>query len=271
MNRPMKTLLALSLFLPAVLATRAHGAVLWSQNFNAGGAFSTYVDATQVTNNKFRTAQTYSSMNTANFDFRMTSPSTAMVNTYGLDFGTSAGYFQYDFNLLSATVLGQISPIGIGSYSGAATNWLSASMQITNTSTLTWNIRDTMHGVNSAQSFTGNQKVTYVINNSGSPLVYDLGSGISGTLANDFLRIYVGSTLLTFGGNGNVAAGAPASSIEGFRLSAGNPAAGVAAFDNIVFATIPVPEANAVLLLGAAGALALVVRRARHQKSKTLA
>lgn len=272
MNRPMKTLRAISLFLPAVLATSAHAAVLWSQNFNAGGAFSTYVDTTQVTNNKFRGASGYSSFNTASFDLQLTSPTSSFASTYGLAFGTEAGYFQFGFNPVSASTNNQFLQLGVGDYSGAGSNWLTSSAQVTNFGTGSWNIRNTNLGLNSAQSFTGNQTITYVINNSGATFDYDLGSGISGTLANDFYRVYVGSTLLTFGGNASQAAANGTASLQGFRFSGANPGTGTVAVDNITFATIaPVPEPNAILLLGAAGFLALVVRRVGRQKSQTLA
>lgn len=267
----MNKILNLVILVTAVFSTGARAAaVLWSQDFNAGGAFSTYVDTTQTTSNKFRSASGYASFNTTNFDLRLTSPTSSFAATYGLAFGEQAGYFQFTFNPVSATVTGQILPIGIGDYSTGTTNWLTSSIQILNTSTLSWGIRNTVQGQNSDITFTGSQTITYVLNNSGSSFSYDLGSGKTGTLANDFYQVYVGNTLVAFGGgNTSLASGNPTASIQGFRITGGNPAAGVVALDNITFATIdPVPEPSTLALGASAALVALALHRRKSLRKK---
>jgi hypothetical protein len=260
----MKKALTVVGFLAVMAVSKTQAGVLWTQDFSAGGVFQTnYVGAGP---NKFAAAQNVNSFNTAGFNLQLTSPTSAAAYTSGLDFGASAGYFQFDFNLISSTAVGQILPLAFGSYSGTASNWLASSIQVTNTATLTWNIRDTVHGVNSSQSFTGAQKITYVINNSGVSFNYDLGSGISGTLVDDAFQVYVGTTLLTFGSSSVIAAGSPGTNIEGFRIAGGNPAAGVVTLDNIVFATSPVPEPSTYALLMAGVTLTIVMVRRRSNE-----
>ena len=261
----MKRALTLIGLLVVAATSKIQAGVLWAQDFSAGGDFNSYVGSGA---NQFDAAGNYSSFNTSNFNLQLTSPTSAFAATYGLDFGNSAGYFQFDFNLASSINTGQILPFGVGSYSGTVSNWLSSAVQVLNSSTLSWNIRDTFYGVNSNQTFTGPQRITFVINNSGGSFDYDLGSGISGMLTDNTYRVYVGSQLLTFGSPAvdTRPAANPNIDIEGFRLTGGNPAGGVVTLDNIIFATTPVPEPStyALLMAGLAFAISMVRRQPKE-------
>lgn len=236
--------------------------VLWEQDFSAGGAFSNYVGSGP---NKFSTASNYAQMTTSNFNLGMNTATNALAGVFGLDFGDSAGYLQFSFNPTSTGSVGVPALISIGD---GTSNYTTFGTNILSDTAGTWSIRDTAHGFNSVTPFTGNQTITIVLNNSGSTYNYDLGGGISGSIANDIYRIYVGSTLLSFNAGvptTDLTPINPNAAITGFQITAQGRAGTYSVFDNIVFATTPVPEPSITVLLIAGIALVIAMARIRQQ------
>lgn len=262
----MKRALTLIGLLVMAVIPKIQAGVLWTQDFSAGGDFNSYVGSGA---NQFNEASGYGNMVTTGFNMTLNTASYSHAGVNGLPFDSQAGYLQFSYNPVAPTAaaVNTLFYIG-GTYSPTSnptnqvtTPYTTLGMYVTNTTTGTWTIRDTAHGIaaDPAFSFTGSQTITIVLNNTGGSYDYDLGGGISGTLANDIYRIYVGSVLVSFSSNANLTAVNPNAVLTGFSFTAQNQLGSVV-LDNFVFATTPVPEPSTYVLLmvGLAFAISMV-------------
>lgn len=258
----MKKALTVVGLLAVMAVSKTQAGVLWTQDFSAGGAFSSYVG---LGPNQFSSsvASGYANFNTSNNNLQINTASGAVTGVYDLAFGQEAGYLQFSYNPIATGSAGLPLLVSLGN---AATNYTTFGMYNLNVNTGAWSIRDTAHGIgNIDQVFTGNQTITIVLNNTGSAFSYDLGGGVNGTLGNDIYRIYVGSTLMLFNGNSDLSAINPATSLAGFKFNAQSIAGTSVVIDNIVFATTPVPEPSSYALLMAGVTLTVLMVRRRSK------
>jgi hypothetical protein len=146
-----------------------------------------------------------------------------------------------------------------GTVPGAGTVHSQFAINLNNATTDTWFLRNVGTATNSANSGTTSfLRVTFVVNNTGSALNYDVG-GLSGTLANDTFDLWLGTTRQFAGGaatDGGVA-------LAEFKMRMGNQT-GTLQFDNFSVTAIPEPSTWAALFGIAALGVVMIRRRSRQ-------
>jgi hypothetical protein len=254
-----------TLFLTAGLS---QGTVLWSQDFSSGGVPADYDDGVANEFDGITTsgaAFSWSISGNSILGDRSGSNSGALSRTTDLSISPNMAYFQFDFapvDITTAATSSIVAYLGsnLNTNNSAATNsdvHSRFSINLTNATTEEWTVRDINGGTTYGTLFTGTQKLTLIANNTGSALPYDLGGGVSGTLADDKFDLWVGSTLAF---DDAAATTGAVVSITDFKLlwNAGN---GTATFDNIVVGSIPEPATIVCIISGTA---MLLMRRRRR-------
>ena len=146
-----------------------------------------------------------------------------------------------------------------GNIPGAGTVHSQFAINLNNATSETWFLRNIGTSTNSTNSGTTSfLRVTFVVNNTGAALNYNVGGGVSGTLANDTWDLWLGATR-QFAGQ---AATDGSVNLAEFKMRWGNQA-GTVQFDNFAITAIPEPSTWALLIGGAALGIVFVRRRWR--------
>jgi hypothetical protein len=139
-------------------------------------------------------------------------------------------------------------------------------IQLNNTASEAWFLRDIAGATNGAASGgTAFQAVTFVVNNSGAPLTYAMGGGVTGTVADDSWDLWLGGTRQFAG----VAATNGVVALAEFKLRWGG-GQGTVQLDNIALTNLaaPIPEPSTwAALIGAASLGVVMLARRRAAKS----
>ncbi len=254
---------AFSVFLPAL----AHAQTLFSQNFGSSSTLSNYVGSGTGQFDAI-TPGTGNSASVSGGALTLTKAANAsatIARTTDLT-ASSALLFQFDFSIsgntaaqTSSTAQSNTSAISVYLGSGLTTSATGeGNSAVTARFNIGWTTTDgqwnliTPSGTTSANQ-TGNQTISWYVNNGGSSLTYTGPDSTSYSVAAGAYDLWIGSTR-SFAGTSVTTTGLNATD---FKLRWGNGAANAAmTFDNFAVSAIPEPSTYAaiiggVMLLGA--------------------
>ena len=270
----MKKILTTIGLLAASLAG-ANAAVLFTQDFAAGGTTSTYVSASSPTTGQWNAISTTGGAKAWSIASNTLQLSSTGVNagyaSRTTDFSSAPTVMQYSFsfNLVSSsTALTTALDVEVGSgfstnNSGETGANVYAKFGINLTASNGFVVRDISGSANGATTFTGSQTITWIANNSGLSTTYLAPDGSTESLANDTWDLWVGTSKQL----NDRAATTASQTITDFKF--GTPtnttATYTAQFDNITIQDIPEPKTWALLGIGSSFMLWNLRRKRRLQ------
>ncbi|WP_017258728.1 T9SS type A sorting domain-containing protein [Pedobacter arcticus] len=242
----MKKLLLLGIGLFCFAEAKAQ-TTIFSQDFNSSNTVSSYVSASSPTSSQFNAISASGggvtiSINAGKLRYARTANSGSFSRT--ADFNPSPKVVVYKFDMevagnSAATTNVAVLQIGsgFGTANSAETNGDVHSRIGINISATTgeFSLRD-IGGGNNSSAFTGNQNVTWVVNNSGNSYTYTPPSGTgTETVANDSWDLFIGTTRVL----NDVAATTPTQTLSDLKFAFTGGTATID-FDNINIQSIDV-------------------------------
>ena len=250
-----------------IVHSNASAAVVFSQDFSAGGTTSSYVNATTPTEGQWNAisstgASKVWSIASGGLELSSSGANSAFVSRT-TDFSTVplVAVVSFDLKLISSsTALTSAVVLYFGTgfddnNSGPSNSAVHSRFALNFTSANGFSVRDINASTNGASTFTtGSYQITLVANNSGSSYSYSAPDGTTETVANDTWDLWVGNSKQLNDKNATTASAA----ITDFKFGAVGNGTYSFGIDNISVSAVPEPAAA---LLGSLGVLGLLRRR----------